>query len=212
MSALQRIFGRDTRFFDLLESSAVAAKNVTSTLVTVLPQLHGNPSNDVIAELAQARRKHKRISQQTTEELCKNFITPLEREDIEALSAALYKISKNAEKIGERLLIAPKGVDPSAVTKQVKMLEQAAEVVVRMVNQLRAKSHGEDIRDCYERLQAIEGDADKLMNELLRELYHGYTDARGVVFWKDLYELLEKGIDRCRDAGYVVFQVALKYS
>ena len=69
-----------------------------------------------------------------------------------------------------------------------------------------------EVRDAYERLQSIEGDADKLMNELLRELYQGDVDARMVVFWKDIYELLEKGIDRCRDAGYVVFHVTLKYS
>jgi hypothetical protein len=50
------------------------------------------------------------------------------------------------------------------------------------------------------------------MNNLLHELYHGDYDARAVVFWKDLFELLEKGIDRCRDAGSVVFHVALKYS
>ena len=212
MSALQRIFGRDTRFFDLLESGAAAAQQSASILVGLLPKLAGNPADEVISELAQARRKHKRVSQQTTEELCKNFITPLEREDIEALSTALYKITKTVEKIGERLLISPAGADLNLVTRQVTMLEQATGVVVKMVGQLRAKSHGEEIRDAYERLQTIEGDADKLMNELLRELYHGYIDARGVVFWKDLYELLEKGIDRCRDAGYVVFHVALKYS
>jgi uncharacterized protein len=212
MSALQRIFGRDTKFFDLLEGGAAAAKLCTSSLVAVFPKLTGNPSNDVLTDLAQARRKHKRISQQTTEELCKNFVTPLEREDIEALSTALYKITKNVEKIGERLLISPSGADLSLVSRQISMLEKAAEVVVVMVNQLRTKSHGEEIRDAYERLQNIEGDADKLMNELLRELYHGSGDAREVVFWKDLYELLEKGIDRCRDAGYVVFHVTLKYS
>lgn len=212
MSALQRIFGRDTKFYDLLESGAAAAKQSASILVALFPKLSGGASSEVLTDLAQARRKHKRISQQTTEELCKNFVTPLEREDIEALSTALYKISKNVEKIGERMLISPSGTDLSLVSRQITMLEKAAEVVVAMVNQLRAKSHGEEIRDAYERLQAIEGDADKLMNELLRELYHGSSDARVVVFWKDLYELLEKGIDRCRDAGYVVFHVALKYS
>ena len=46
----------------------------------------------------------------------------------------------------------------------------------------------------------------------------GARDSRGVRrpasnrITVDLYELLEKGIDRCRDAGYVVFHVALKYS
>jgi hypothetical protein len=212
MSALQRIFGRDTKFYDLLEGGAAAAQHSASILVALVPQLKANPGSDVLSELTQARRKHKRLSQQTTEELCKNFVTPLEREDIEALSTALYKITKNVQKIGERLLISPTGTDLSVISRQITMLERAAEVVVIMVNQLRAKSHGEESRDAYERLQNIEGDADKLMVELLRDLYRGTSDAREVVFWKDLFELLEKGIDRCRDAGYVVFHVTLKYS
>ena len=212
MSALQRIFGRDTKFFDLLEGGAAAAKLSASTLVALLPKLAENPGSDALADLAMARRKHKRISQQTTEELCKNFVTPLEREDIEALSTALFKISKTVDKIGQRLLIAPAGADAKLVSRQVTMLEKAAESVEAIVDQLRTKNHGEEIRDGYEKLQGIEGDADKLMNELLRELYHGDFDAREIVFWKDLYELLERGIDRCRDAGFVVFHVALKYS
>jgi uncharacterized protein Yka (UPF0111/DUF47 family) len=210
--SLQRIFGRDTKFYDLLEASAQEAIRSAGILVRLIENLGSGTNDDILNDLAQARRRHKRISQETTEELCRNFVTPLEREDIEALSSALYKISKNVEKIGERLTIAPAGADFTTVTRQVQMLEQAAQVVVEMVATIRAKSHGERIKDTYERLQTIEGDADKLMNDLLRDLYHGAMDARVIVYWKDLFELLEKGIDRCRDAGYVVFHVALKYS
>ena len=38
------------------------------------------------------------------------FITALEREDIEALSNALYKIPKTVEKFCERILLAPQFV------------------------------------------------------------------------------------------------------
>ena len=31
-----------------------------------------------------------------------------------------------------------------------------------------------------------------------------------IIAWKDIYDLLEKAVDRCRDAGFVVFHVALK--
>lgn len=211
MISLRSIFGRDTQFYDLLEASAAEARNSSGILLRLLTQAQSVVNEQVLGDLALSRRNHKRISQETTEALCKNFVTPLEREDIEALSSALYKISKNVEKIGERLTIGPVGARFETISQQVQMLEQATEVVASMVFELRAKSHGEKIKDAYERLQIIEGDADKLMNELLRELYHS-GDVRAVVFWKDLFELLEKGIDRCRDAGYVVFHVALKYS
>jgi Phosphate/sulphate permeases len=36
--------------------------------------------------------------------------------------------------------------------------------------------------------------------------------AKQIIFLHDLYGLLEKVIDRCRDAGNIIVQVALKYS
>jgi uncharacterized protein len=50
------------------------------------------------------------------------------------------------------------------------------------------------------------------MLELLRDLYNGNHSAVRVIVLKDLYELLEKVVDRCRDAGVVVSHIALKHS
>jgi uncharacterized protein Yka (UPF0111/DUF47 family) len=96
--------------------------------------------------------------------------------------------------------------------KQVTLLDQAAEVVLSMVKDLRQGTDLESARDKNSRLQAIEGDADKLELDLLTELYHGNYEARQLIFLRDLYELLEKVIDRCRDAGNIILQVVLKYS
>jgi uncharacterized protein Yka (UPF0111/DUF47 family) len=50
------------------------------------------------------------------------------------------------------------------------------------------------------------------MLELIKELYHGSYDAKETVILQDLFEMLEKSIDRCRDAGNVIFQIVLKNS
>jgi uncharacterized protein Yka (UPF0111/DUF47 family) len=47
---------------------------------------------------------------------------------------------------------------------------------------------------------------------LLRDLYQGNVYAKEVVVLKDIYELLERASDHCRDAGKVVYQIALKYA
>ncbi|HEY2343702.1 MAG TPA: DUF47 family protein [Chthoniobacteraceae bacterium] len=212
MSALHKLFGRDDKFYRLLESSAAEAQTGASALGRLVSQLNQGPIDTILGDIDQSRRKHKRISQEVTEALFQTFVTPLEREDIEALSIALYKISKNVEKIGERLIICPPGVNMDPIRRQISLLEQGTGVLMKMVSDLRSKQHAEVIRDNYERIQAIEGDADRIMNELLRDLYHGQGDARSVVFWKDIYELVEKGIDRCRDAGAVLFHIVLKNS
>jgi uncharacterized protein Yka (UPF0111/DUF47 family) len=207
MISLKRILGQDDKFYDLLESSADEAKNSATLLVKLLPKIS---DVDSVAELEQSRRRHKRITTEITKQLCQNFVTPLEREDIEALSTALYKIPKNIEKIGETLTMRPLPIEK--VASQVKLLEHATQAVAVMVRALRQKPHVEDISETYAKLQAIEGEADKLITARLRELYQGDFDIKDFALLKDLYELLEKVIDRCRDAGNVVFQVVLKYS
>ena len=70
----------------------------------------------------------------------------------------------------------------------------------------------EKIKAHNDRLQVIEGEADKLMIELLRELYTSNHNPVQVVFLKDIFELLEKVADRCRDTGNVISHVVLKNS
>jgi uncharacterized protein Yka (UPF0111/DUF47 family) len=50
------------------------------------------------------------------------------------------------------------------------------------------------------------------MVERLKDLYNSPYDAISVVALKDLYDLLEKVIDRCRDAGNIIVQIVLKNS
>jgi uncharacterized protein Yka (UPF0111/DUF47 family) len=109
-------------------------------------------------------------------------------------------------------LICPEDLRGRSFKKQVELLDQAAETVLAMVQQLRKGTDIHTAREMNDKLQAIEGDADKLELELLRDLYHADYEAKHMIFMRDLYELLEKVIDRCRDAGNIILQVVLKYS
>ena len=94
----------------------------------------------------------------------------------------------------------------------MKLLEQATDAVVTMVKLLRGGADLQKVKEINDRLHYFEGEADKLMLELLRELYHGKPDAVRAIIQRDLYEILEKVIDRCRDVGNIVFQIVLKNS
>ena len=212
MISIRRFLGHDEKFYDLLEASAQQADSSVHHLIDLLGKLEHGDSPQDLAQFAESRREDKRITQELTEALSKTFITPLEREDIQALGAALYKIPKTVEKIGERILISPEDLHGRSFRRQVELLDQAAEAVLAMVKQLRKGTDIRTAREMNDRLQTIEGDADKLELELLRDLYHGDYSPKHIIFLRDLYELLEKVIDRCRDAGNIILQVVLKYA
>jgi uncharacterized protein Yka (UPF0111/DUF47 family) len=212
MFSIQKLIGGDGKFYDLLEASAQEADNSVHHLIALLEELQQNETPENLEHFAHSRREDKRITQALTEQLSKTFATPLEREDIQELAAALYKIPKTVEKIGERVLICPEDLRGHSFQKQMELLDQAAETVLAMVKQLRKGIDSRTAREMNAKLQSIEGDADKLELDRLRDLFRGSYDPKQVIFLHDLYGLLEKVIDRCRDAGNIVVQVALKYS
>jgi uncharacterized protein Yka (UPF0111/DUF47 family) len=212
MFSLGKFFGHDQTFFDLLEASAQQADASVHHLVDLLGRAQGEGSEQALEQFAASRREDKRITQELTEQLSRTVITPFEREDIQELAASLYKIPKTVEKIGERILIFPHNVEVNGFREQVRLLDDATEAVLAMVKQLRKGTDLATAREMNDRLQTIEGNADKLELELLKSLYESDADAKQMMFRRDLYELLEKAIDRCRDAGNVVLQVVLKYT
>lgn len=211
MISFKKLLGKDEKFYDLLEASAEETRISTGLLVKILRDESAAQASS-IHDIIQTRRKDKRITQQITEELCKTFVTPFEREDIEALSLALYRIPKTVEKIVERLTICPARVPRESMQRQVVLLEEAIEAVVFMVKELRKGIQVDRIQDANNRLQYAEGEADKVMLALVKDLYNGPYDAKEVVILMELYDLVETAVDRARDAGNVVFQIMLKYS
>jgi uncharacterized protein Yka (UPF0111/DUF47 family) len=190
-----------------------AAAQEAHESVRLLLELIKHPRDkQALDDLVLARRKEKKIVEQISEELVKTFVTGLEREDIEALSLALRKIPKTAEKFAERWELATPHLNGVDFARQAELMEKAADVVLTMVKQLHDMKHLEKLKDLNDKLQYIEGEADKLMLELLKELYSGKYDALRAIVIRDLYELIEKVVDRCRDAGNVVMHIMLKNS
>lgn len=209
MISIASLFGKSDRFFDLLSASAKSAHQSIEALARMLQDTNGNVS---LAELAVARRNEKKNAETISEELVKVFITALEREDIEALSKALYRIPKTVEKFGERFEIMKQWVVANDFSPQMAIALEAAAVVVRMVDMLPKSPKLEDIKAENDKMQELEGRADQLVLGYLKEIYSGSVEPVKAMALRDLYDLLEKVIDRCRDACNVVSQIVLKNS
>jgi uncharacterized protein Yka (UPF0111/DUF47 family) len=208
MFSIQKWFAKDDQFFRLLQASAEEGR----ASIQALKQIMRDPAPDAsLAQFAAARRKDKQITVQITELLARASITGLDREDIEAISRSLYRVPKTVEKFAGRYLVCAPHLGPVDFTRQIALVEQAADTVACMIKELE-KSHFEEVNQANEKLQTIEGEADKLVLQLLTELYRGQHPPLTVIMAKDLYELLEKVVDRCRDAGNVVDNVVLKHS
>jgi len=209
MVPLQKLLGKEDRFFDLFEASAEQARNSVRAFRDFLAKPEASRA---LEEFAASRRKDKAITAQISEALCTSFVSSMEPADIEALSSRIYKIPKTVEKIAERILLAPQHLGGVDLGPQVAMLEKATETLLLLVQEMRKGMTKVRVHELNEQLQSVEGEADKAVTESLRGLYNALDNPGRVMFQKDIFELMEKVTDRCRDAGNVITQMVLKSS
>ena len=208
MFSLQTIFGSGKQFYLLLDEAASAAYDSAKALHVMMKATDRQPALDAFKL---ARQRERTASDKIGQALVDSFITPIEREDIEALGSALYKIPKQIEKFADRYSLATRHLEHIDFAPRAAMLEQAAGVVVEMVHELR-HMRLEPMSKLNERLRVLEAEADRLILELHRDIYSGRLDAGEMFLLKEFFEILEKAIDRCREAGVVAFEVVLKNS
>jgi uncharacterized protein Yka (UPF0111/DUF47 family) len=205
-----RLIGRDDEFFVLLPAAADEARASVGLLSAYLRTLSQEAPTPPLSNFAESRRRQKQLREKTIAELNKSLVPPFEREDIQALVFALYRIPKVVEKLAERISIYPGRLPCAGYLRQAELLTIAVDAVVFMVSQLRSGADPAKVNAANAKLQLAEGDADKMMLNILRDLYLDAPGARELAILQSYYELMEDAVDRCRDAGNIVMRIAMR--
>jgi uncharacterized protein Yka (UPF0111/DUF47 family) len=209
MFSLQTIFGKGDKFYGLLEQSAATVCESAKALHELLTQ---PDQGAVMAAFTATRAREKALAAQISEELVNTFVTALDREDIEALNSSLYKIPKSIEKFAERYEIVSDRLVGVDFAQRALVLQRSSEVVAEMIGELRRGLRIDPVKKLQDRLQALESEGDRMLLAPYRTLYIEGGDVMRAMLAKDLFELIEKAIDKCRDVGNIVYSIVLKNS
>ena len=208
MFSLQTIFGKGDKFYGLLEQSAATVCESAKALHELLSK---PGQGSVMAGFTATRAREKALASQISEGLVNTFVTALDREDIAALNSALYKIPKTIEKFAERYEIVSERLVGVEFAQRALVLERSSQVVAEMIGELR-RLRIDPVKKLQDRLQALESEGDRMLLSPYRTLYVEGGDVMRAVLAKDLFELIEKAIDKCRDVGNIVYSIVLKNS
>lgn len=210
MFSLQSLFGNKDKVLQLLQASADAAHDAARS-VHQLARDEGNMA-PCMTTFRAARHREKDLMAQVSAEMVHTFVTRLDREDIEAINAALYRIPKTAGKFAARYVLVAGRLQGLDFSERTDILAACTEVVAEMMREMRNGLRIEPMQALQSRLQTLEGDADRLLLEPYGDLYLNEPDPVRVMLAKDLFETIEKAIDMCRDVGNVIYSVVLKNS
>jgi len=68
-----------------------------------------------------------------------------------------------------------------------------------------------DLNACFVTVNSLENDADRITRDAIARLFEGEKDPMTVIKWKEVYESLEEGTDRCEDVANILERILLKH-
>jgi predicted phosphate transport protein (TIGR00153 family) len=207
MSRLSQVLvPKDRQYFDLFEEAAgniVRAADLLDELLRDFPERQ----NELTREILICEQQGDRITHDIIRRLNETFVTPIDREDILALTSSLDDmvdfIEEAADYIGLYKIEAPMEQSQKLATVLVQCARQLAEAMPRLRN-------FEDISHFTVEVNRLENDGDRITREAMASLFEGGIDPMVVIRWKDIYQLLENAIDAAERVAYLLEGITIK--
>jgi hypothetical protein len=197
---------RPDRFIQLLIQQA----DYTVQGVEALLEYVNNPSEEHALAVKKMEKEADEIRRILIEELNRTFVTPLDREDIHALSRAIDDVLDYAYTTVDEMVILD--VKPNAyVQRMVSLLRDAAYEIHLGV--LRLSDHPGVAEDHAVRAKALENRIETVYREALAELFHMPRDVDHVVEMlklRETYRHLSNAADRGDEAANVLTDIVVK--
>lgn len=203
---------RDDRFCTLLEQLAVEARSSAQHFKTFVESTDDAGRKTAAQSISACRATSKSLAAEVTRELCLTFVTPFDREDMQDIAATLYKIPKTIEKVMDRMALPGLAPDCRDFLRQIELIVREAEAMESMVKDLVSRRNARQVQDRVAELYDLEHQGDVVLGDLLATLFKNNADARDLILRKDIYDMLEKIIDRYRDAAGIALQMVLKHT
>ncbi|MBQ6569155.1 MAG: DUF47 family protein [Clostridia bacterium] len=150
------------------------------------------------------------LKHEVTERLAKEFIAPIEREDIVTLLRELDNVVDAIDEIPACMFMynvknmrAEAGQMAELTVKSCYALKS---VMAQFSDFRRSKSIGENIV----LVNSLETEGDTLNANALRDLFANENNAVEIMIWRDIYDAFEKCLDCCEHVADVVEEVIMK--
>jgi predicted phosphate transport protein (TIGR00153 family) len=208
MPRLAQVFApRDRLYFELFEE---AGQNMLQASDLLDRMLRNYPDSKGLArEILICEHEGDRITHDIIDRLNHTFVTPIDREDILALTSALDDIVDYTEEVADYLGLYKIEAPMDQAIKLAHVLLAASRQVAEAIPRLRGFR---DISNYTVEINRLENEGDRITREAVASLFDNGIDPMVVIRWKDLFERLEAAIDATERVANILEGIVIKNS
>jgi predicted phosphate transport protein (TIGR00153 family) len=198
---------RDREFFDLFEE---AGGNILRAAGLLEEMLRDFPErNELARDILICEQDGDRITHDIIQRLNQTFVTPLDREDIHELAAALDDVVDYTEEVADYLGLYKIEAPMAQAQELAKVLHQSSRQIAEAMPRLRGFK---DLSHYTVEINRLENDGDRITREAIASLFDNGIDPMVVIRWKDIFERLEEAIDATETVANILEGIVIKNS
>ena len=203
---------KDMDYFDgfvsLVNYSCEAAAYLEKILENYDPECLNEKMKEVHAIEHQADiEKHLMM-----QKLAKEFITPIEREDIMAMAHEIDNVTDAIEDVVMQLYMYNIRSIREEGREMGRVIGRCCQALRSALREFHSFRKSESIHKLIIEVNRLEEEGDRLYTEAVRRLYKGQYDIMEVIGWTRIFERLEKCCDVCENVSDVIESVIMKNS
>lgn len=139
--------------------------------------------------------------------LNKSFRASIDREELCRIVLLLEDIIDLINSVSSKLVIFNiERIDGYII----KLVDVAVDSVGEVNKSMADLSKLKDAEGRLEKIKNLEKNADSIYEEALSELFHFYKNSIDIMKYREIYELLERSVDKCHDVADVMQDIISK--
>lgn len=199
---------RELKFFDMFDDATAVLTRASQKffdLVTAFDKLEER-SRDL------KREEHNAddIVERVIKALDKSFITPLDREDINALIARIDDVMDNMEETAHRFWVFRIDRPTPAAAALARIVHECCTHIQQAVHLCRDLKHVDQLQHHVLEIGRLENEADKIYRDSDSALFADPPEILLLIKWRELYGWLEETVDACKAVADVISEIVIK--
>lgn len=200
---------KNVKFFEFFKEESKMLEEASESLVKILSS--ESDSEELFEKINELEEKCHKTVRTVNHELYKNFLTPLDREDIHEINRRHYDVIHLIKSVSIRVGL----LDLPKITSTAKDLSV---ILDQMIKEIKTLIDGlekiKDMDNTITKIESMRKQATTLVRLAYAELYEGKRekpeDVLYILQWTQIYDLIMNAIERTDNLVTVIEGVILK--
>lgn len=212
-SFLSKLTPKEPKFFPLLKKLSVVSIEASEMLIDFVSNYNHETANAYYRQIKEKEREGDKLSNTVFDELNTTFITPFDREDINALATRLDDVTDGINSCAKRILFYNPKAMPDAAIQLTKILHECTLYISKAVDELATiRKSTKNIIEYCQKLHHLENKADEVYETFLISLFENEKDGIELLKIKEIVYELEKATDIAEYTGKIIKTIIIKYA